>query len=130
MLRRIGDFRRQRCDYSPRCCGLPALLAAASGTQRPLLNTLKGQPTERTEPIFWAHAGWGAIRHGRWKAVRAPGSNAWQLYDLENDPQEDQPAADADRLTTMKAQWQRWVRTVGADPNFDPRAFYRSMMQR
>ncbi|MBF8186989.1 arylsulfatase, partial [Nonomuraea sp. K274] len=68
---------------------LPTILDAAGidpgpGREgRSILPALRGDPMPDA-PLYWEHIGNAAIRHGRWKLVRAhPGD--WELYDIETD---------------------------------------------
>ena len=45
--------------------------------------------------LYWAIGGWTAIRQGQWRAVKPPGSEGWELYDLANDPSESKNLAAA-----------------------------------
>ena len=80
-----------------------------SGTQNALLDgvdlnpVLQGGSIERKEAMIWEFAGYGgiiAVRDGNWKAIRQGTKNknrkpqAWELYDLSVDPNEQTNLAD------------------------------------
>jgi arylsulfatase len=109
---------------------MPMLLAAADGAPAPLLEALRGTPRADPPPIFWAHAGWAAVRDGDWKAVRTPGSSVWQLFNLRDDPTESRPLTQPALLADLTARWSRWAETTGVDPAFDPRTYYQQLFRR
>jgi len=49
--------------------------------------------TQEDTPLYWEHAGNGAIRRGRWKLVREY-PRAWELYDMQSDRSELQDLAE------------------------------------
>ncbi|MDO8539389.1 MAG: arylsulfatase [Opitutaceae bacterium] len=64
------------------------------------------------EPIFWEHQGNAAVRHGRWKLVRAEdGPGAWELYDMDVDRTETTNLAVQypERVREMRAQFETWA---------------------
>jgi arylsulfatase B len=98
---------------------LPTLVKAAGGKVPPGVDGVDLLPLVTTaqvkkpphETLYWRYAAWGAIRQGRWKAVR-PGAQgkpgAWQLYDLQADLAEerDLAASEPERLKQMIAAWE------------------------
>lgn len=73
--------------------------------------------------------GWRGVRQGTWKAtwIGPPvGPNDWQLFNLEEDPGETRDLAreQPERLTKLKALWQRYADEVGLvlpdKPSFTP----------
>ncbi len=82
-----------------------------------LLPALRGEPLERTEPIFWEHEGNRAVRDGNWKLVSAfPGP--WELYDMRTDRTEthniasDQP----ERVRDLSAKYDTWAERCQVRP--------------
>lgn len=66
----------------------------------------------------WELFGQRAIRQGDWKAIFIPkplGPEAWQLYNLADDPGETQDlaAAEPERLKTLLAHWDHYVAETG-----------------
>ncbi|MBL8770412.1 MAG: sulfatase-like hydrolase/transferase [Phenylobacterium sp.] len=90
------------------------LLAAAGAPRTPELDGAdlgpalagRARPPERT--LYWRLGPQGAIRSGRWKAVRA--EDRWWLFDLSRDvgERQDLAAARPDILSRLQADWTRW----------------------
>ena len=83
-----------------------------------LLPYLREQRLQTAKTLFWEHAGWRAVRDGRWKAVfDAQGAREWMLFDILADPGErrdlatQHPAVVAD----LGRRWQAWADEVGVD---------------
>lgn len=74
-----------------------------------ILPALKGQPLERSQPLFWKWSKGGAIREGDMKAVFW--DSRWELYDLATDPNEnhDLILKHPDQLEALKRRWQQWL---------------------
>lgn len=98
-------------DWFPTLCAITHTPLPENQTLNGLDLTpaLKGKSTpDRPDPMVWEFHGYGgllAIRDGQWKAVRRnilkkqPG--AWELYDIENDPNETMNvAADHPKIVT------------------------------
>ncbi len=79
----------------------------------PLFRT-NALPSNR--PLFWEHMGNAAMRSGPWKLVRSKGK-PWELYNLEQDRSElhNIAATNEETVDQMKATWEQWARTVGAN---------------
>jgi len=77
-----------------------------------LTATLRGEPLEREEPLFFQYLGWQAIRDGDWKLVRLHKEGAWQLYNLKDDRTElnDLAAQHPERVKELEAKWDAWYR--------------------
>lgn len=103
----LPDFMATFADLSgaeypgdkPKCVG-KSLLPLLKGDRLPIHN----------EPVFWEHEGNAAVRHGRWKLVRAY-KEPWELFDLSQDRAEmhnlaDENPAERDRLI---AAWETWA---------------------
>ncbi|RAI89411.1 arylsulfatase [Algoriphagus yeomjeoni] len=79
-----------------------------------LLPAIRGEITERMEPIFWEWRIGRAVRKGDWKLV-AHGENAsWELYNLKLDPSEtiniiDQEPEIANELALEFTNWKERV---------------------
>ncbi len=75
-----------------------------------LVPAMLGKKIDR-EAIYWEHEGNRAIRVGDWKLVAKGARGAWELYNIERDrsEQQDQAAADSDRVERMAAMWQTWA---------------------
>ena len=52
-----------------------------------------GHPQAEHEYLYWEISGWTAIRQGNWRAVKPARADAWELYDLTNDPSESHDVA-------------------------------------
>ena len=95
-----------------------------------LVSVLRGeQPQARTEPMIWDFNGYGgivAIREGKWKALRRNLKRKqvaqWELYDLENDPQEanDLAGTHPDIVESLES---KYLATRTEEPDF-PLPFY------
>eukprot|EP00112_Aurelia_sp_Birch-Aquarium-sp1_P009114 Seg20232.1 transcript_id=Seg20232.1/GoldUCD/mRNA.D3Y31 product="Arylsulfatase I" protein_id=Seg20232.1/GoldUCD/D3Y31 len=75
---------------------------------------IAGGEAKRNDPMIWEFAGYGgiiAIRDGKWKALRRglkkKKPQAWELYDLEVDPQEKVNLAEKhpDIVKRLEKQW-------------------------
>jgi len=66
-----------------------------------------GQPHEM---LLWRFQQHSAIRQGEWKLVRGPQSQAWELYNLQDDigEQRDLAPEQPDRAKAMEAAWGAW----------------------
>jgi arylsulfatase A-like enzyme len=75
----------------------------------------------RTQPLFFEHDGSRAVRDGRSKLVSLAGE-AWELYDLEQDPTEvhDLAIAKPDQVRALAAQWNAWAMRTNVDPKANP----------
>ena len=85
-----------------------------------LLPLIEGKVTQRDKPIGFQANGWSAWTEHRYKIVRASkkvGTGEWLLYDLANDPFEenDLAAKQPDRVKTMVAAFDEWAASVEAD---------------
>jgi arylsulfatase A-like enzyme len=47
-----------------------------------------GRKQQQHEHLYWEIADWVAVRQGNWRAVKPPGGDHWELYDLSADPSE------------------------------------------
>lgn len=77
--------------------------------------------------LYWEypHYNWGegvypddqfrqAVRHGKWKMVRAGKDKAWELYDLSADPAEEKNIAG--QHADLIAQFEEWIAANRIDP--------------
>ncbi|WP_339707123.1 arylsulfatase [Algoriphagus aquimarinus] len=55
-----------------------------------LLPAIRGEKSQREEPIFWEWSVGKAVRKGDWKLVSHGKNAAWELYNLKLDPSETQ----------------------------------------
>jgi len=54
-----------------------------------MTSILKGGPGDPDRTLYWEHASrWQAMISGNWKLLRKKPSEAWELYNLKNDPTE------------------------------------------
>lgn len=69
-------------------------------------------------PIYWEHLGWRAVRDKQWKAVSAPETQSWKLFDLSSDPAErlDLASTHPEVLARLDVNWHEWSMRVGAVP--------------
>lgn len=71
---------------------LPTFVAAAGGSTPTdqtldgvnILPALEGGPAVERD-LFWQFRKYSALRHGKWKLVRATADGKWELYDLDAD---------------------------------------------
>lgn len=108
-------------------------LADLAGTQAPendgqsLLPTLQGKNENGHEFLYWEYPGgkgWLAVREGKWKGIiqRVKEGNAeFELFDLENDPQEQNNVA-AEHPEITQKMWQR-IRESHVDNDMGIKAF-------
>jgi arylsulfatase A-like enzyme len=47
-----------------------------------------GRKQQQHDYLYWEIAEWVAVRQGTWRAVKPPGADRWELYDLAADPSE------------------------------------------
>ncbi|MEI6034380.1 MAG: arylsulfatase [Verrucomicrobiae bacterium] len=82
-----------------------------------LLPTLAGRALPARD-LYFEHEGGRAIRRGSLKALAMPGSQTWQLYDLEHDPAElhDLSARRPDDLQSLQRAWTQWAERNGVLP--------------
>jgi arylsulfatase len=78
-------------------------------------NLFENMAAERA--LFWEHQGNGAVRRGRWKAVREY-PRPWELYDLESDRGElnDLALVNVDILTELVCLYYEWADRCGVLP--------------
>jgi len=97
-------------DYPVRYNGQP--ITPLEG--RSMLHVLRGKDTPiHDAPIFWEHEGNAAVRHGKFKLVKAyaPGNPAnWELYDISKDRAEsnDLSAELPDVVAELSAYYEQW----------------------
>jgi arylsulfatase len=91
-----------------------------------LVPAFTNKPINR-EFIFWEHEGNRALRIGNWKLVSKTqkqrkftpaDENAWELYDMEEDPSESNNLAFKypDKVKTMAALWEKEAQRTMAKP--------------
>ena len=95
---------------------IAATALEAAGLPRPesfdgvgLLAWLGGARTDAPhQHLFWRALSQGAVREGRWKALKA--GERWFLFDLARDPGERRDLAEADpqRLAGLRRTWEAW----------------------
>jgi arylsulfatase len=125
---------------------LPTLLDAAGAkpitadalplSGRSFLPALLDATHAANETLFWERLGNEAVRDGRWKLVRfyndlrsydaktkrGPGggqrTGAWELYDLDTDPNEtrDLAAQHPERVADLASQHAAWAKRIGVIP--------------
>ncbi len=82
-----------------------------------LLPAIRGEMTERSQPLGFHIKGQAAWHDGSLKAYcKKVGQNDWQLYDLASDPSEKTNLAEQqpERLAAMVTAWQAWKTSVDA----------------
>ena len=98
-----------------------------------LAAALRGQPSERSKPIYWDYrfGAWGraiqnsprlAMRDGDWKLLLNPDGRRVELYNLKQDPSETSNCAryETDRVEAMRAELVNWMETEVMDPDRAP----------
>lgn len=80
-----------------------------------LVPVFNAESARRHEALYWEHLGARAVRRGDWKLVRSRHNEAWELYDLQKDrnEQHDLAASNPALVNDMAAQWQNWADQVG-----------------
>ncbi len=80
-----------------------------------LVPLLQGEIDGGRRTLYWEHLGRKAMRQGPWKIVAPRDSPDWELYHIDQDPNElnDLSEAQSDRLEAMKAEWTVWADSVG-----------------
>ncbi len=78
-------------------------------------------PLQRREPLFFEHDGSRGVRDGRWKLVSLVG-DAWELYDLDADPNElhNLAAAQSAMVRDLAARWDVWAQRAHVDVKTNP----------
>jgi arylsulfatase len=100
--------------------------AIQSQEGKSLLPAFKNKTIKR-DFIFWEHEGNRAIRSNNWKLVSkaqknkvftAADENAWELYDMENDPTETNNLAEKypEKVKSMAAMWEQEANRTKAKP--------------
>ena len=85
-----------------------------------LVPVLAGQSAAKTDTLYFERGGNRAVNAGRWKALAHKGSEAWKLYDLENDRSEINDLAAkhpeiVSKLARSFAVWARAHQVVNTD---------------
>ena len=80
-----------------------------------LVDAIKGKTSERPWPLYWRFGG-DAIRVHDWKAIRRGNNGEWQLYNLANDPTEQNDIAEKhpERVKELAQQWEAWWNDKGS----------------
>lgn len=104
-------------DFTPTFLELAGVEPPAALPGQSLAQVIQGKKMDRPYPLYWRFGG-DAIRDHDWKAVR-PGKNnknPWQLYNLANDPTEQNDLADQhpDRVKQLAEQWEQWWADKGS----------------
>lgn len=98
-------------DVMPTICDLLGIAPPSGIDGKSFLPTLLGKDQEAHEYLFWEYPEYGgqqAVRMGKWKAVRQnilkEGNLDIELYDLSNDPNEQQNIAGANPEIVKKME--------------------------
>ena len=77
---------------------------------RSLVPAFQGKPRPPRGTLGWSVPRHRVLRQGIWKIIAPTTADAWELYDLEQDPGEttDLATAHADVRRRMIAHWERW----------------------
>ena len=77
---------------------------------RTILPALKGKKLSKRD-LFFEHQTSCGIISGDWKLVRANGKQPWELFNLLQDPfeQNDLSARYPDRVKTLEKKWNQWA---------------------
>lgn len=83
-----------------------------------LAPAFRGQPLNRTQPLFWEHEGHAAIREGDWKLLLPAYGQNWELYNLKEDrtEQHNLAAAQPERVRELQAKWDAWAERTHVKP--------------
>ncbi len=118
-----GVLLRDAChinDLLPTCLAAAELnyppefhgKAVSSPDGSSLLATFTGEAMpQRT--FYWEHQSSRAIQQGGWRLVSLRESSPWELYNLANDPfeQDDLSKTEPDRVNELSTQWQEWAKS-------------------
>jgi len=76
---------------------------------------LEGESRIDAPMLFWEHFGHKAVRQGDWKLVAASKEEAWELYNIAEDPTElnNLAANNPDKVDQLSAAYQQWAGEVG-----------------
>ncbi len=106
-------------DLMPTCLDVAGAMYPQNKQLKPLrgkslVPALKGEESERQEPLFWEFSGEMAMRQGDWKIVKRK-KGQWELYDLATDPVElhDVGRNRKDILEKMTDAYESWKKEVG-----------------
>jgi arylsulfatase len=82
-----------------------------------LMPAFSGKQLNRKDPIYFAHEGNRAIRHGKWKLVMKY-KEPWELYDIEADrtEQHDTASERPELAKQLAANWEAWAARTDVDP--------------
>ena len=96
-------------DFTPTFLELAGEDIPAALPGQSLVDVLKGRRMDRQYPLFWRFGG-DAIRDHDWKAIRTGKNGGWQLYNLAEDPteQNDLAAKHPDRVKQLAEKWEQW----------------------
>lgn len=85
------DFLGYFPDIMPTLAELAGVEAPEASDGVSILPTLLGHPDQQTqhEYLYWEMDDQRAVRWGDWKAVQSSKSESFELYDLKDDPSED-----------------------------------------
>ena len=76
-----------------------------------LLPAFQGETVQRSTALFWEWSRGQAMREDDWKLVRWGKNNAWDLYNITNDPSETDNLASEypERVQAMEQQFLGWL---------------------
>jgi len=86
-------------------CKAPADIDGISILPALIGEKVAGRKQPQHDYLYWEIADWKAVRQGTWRAVKPPGGQRWELYDLATDPSEtkDIAAQKPDELSKLIA---------------------------
>lgn len=107
-------------DIYPTVCGLTGVEVPRNLDGHSLAPVIHGEQDSVRSSLFTAYKNYmRAVRDDRWKLIRYPHINRWQLFDLQDDPHElhdlSQEAQQQDRLTRLAALMADWQQQLGDD---------------
>ena len=122
-------------DIYPTVCELTGVEIPENLDGQSIAPVIHGKQDAVRSSLFTAYKGFmRAVRDDRWKLIRYPHINRWQLFDLEADPHElhdlSAESQQAERITRMAALMADWQEQLGdqtpltsenpVDPAFTP----------
>lgn len=108
-------------DFTPTMLALAGAQVPEALPGQSLLGALQGKAAKRSGPLYWRFGG-DAIREGDWKAVHRSKNVGWELYNLAQDPTEQNnlAAKHPERVQALARKWDAWWQEKGSVRPYTP----------